>query len=99
MPVSAVILGGTLITKRVSKIAILGCISSVTIGYFVPVSSIVITEKFVTSEPVPLVVGTAINIKSLLALTRLPKYNIAFPASIADPPPTEIIASAFDSTK
>ena len=48
-------------TKAVSKMATSGWISSVTKGIFVPVSAIVITEKLVTSEPVPLVVGTAMN--------------------------------------
>ena len=62
---SAVIAGGTLFTNSASRIASsavrLGEIS----GYFTLASVSFTTAKDVTSEPVPLVVGTAIRPTSL----------------------------------
>ena len=61
MPVSAVILGGTDFTSTASKIASSGSKESLESGVFVWFSGSLITEKDVTSLPVPLVVGIAIK--------------------------------------
>ncbi len=59
MPVSAVMEGGADTTSSGSSIATIGSSFSLTRGYLTPSSAFVITENFVTSEPVPLVVGIA----------------------------------------
>ena len=61
IPVSAVIAGGTLFTSSASRIASSGVRLSATRGYFTCASVSFTTAKEVTSEPVPLVVGTAIR--------------------------------------
>ena len=61
IPVSAVIAGGTLFTNSASKIVSSGVSDSDTSGYFLSASRSETTANEVTSEPVPLVVGIAIN--------------------------------------
>ena len=69
--------------------------SSDTKGYLTPFCLSVITENEVTSEPVPLVVGIAINLISFNLTNFLEKSIIALVASIADPPPKAITILKF----
>ena len=62
-------------------------------GYFTPFPLSVITAKEVTSDPVPLVVGTAINSISGKSPICFEKCMIAFASSIAEPPPRAIRVS------
>ena len=55
------IAGGTLLTNSASRIASSAARSGETSGYFTFASVSFTTAKDVTSEPVPLVVGTAIS--------------------------------------
>lgn len=61
IPVSAVIVGGTLLTSSASRIASSAVRLSETSGYFTLASVSFTTAKEVTSDPVPLVVGIAIR--------------------------------------
>ena len=62
IPVSAVIDGGTVFVSSASRIASSGRSSSATNGYFADFSGSLMTEKRLTSVPVPLVVGIATNL-------------------------------------
>ena len=87
MPVSAVVAGGTERTSSASRIAASGSISSDTRGYFADFCGSLMTAKVVTSEPVPLVVGTATNDIFSVSPPFTDSQFMAFAASIDEPPP------------
>ena len=97
MPVSAVTVGGTLVVSSASKMAMSGSRLSSTKGYLTPFSRSVITAKRLTSEPVPLVVGMAMNLQSRMSRSRAAKNTIALAASMAEPPPKATTASGWNS--
>ena len=90
MPVSAVILGGTERVKLASRSAPSGASASSMRATFV--SPRVMTAKFVTSEPVPAVVGIARKYGWARPFCSA-KYRMAFVASMQEPPPNAMTTS------
>ena len=93
MPVSAVTEGGTLTVSSASRMATSGRRLSSTNGYLTSFSGSVITANLLTSEPVPLVVGTAMNMHSRISHVLAAKKTMALAASMGEPPPKAITAS------
>ena len=98
IPVSAVIAGGTLTVRCASNTAMSGSRLSSTSGYFIFFSWSDIMENLVTSDPVPLVVGIAIDRHRGSPAVLTAKYIIPFAVSIAEPPPKEITVSGLNSS-
>ena len=97
MPVSAVTAGGTLVVSCASSTARSGRRLSSIRGYLSPFSRSVMTAKRLTSEPVPLVVGTAMKGHPRISRSLAAKYTMALAASMADPPPKATTASGWKS--
>ena len=87
MPVSAVTFCGTLITSASSRMASSGSRLSDTRGYLIWCTESVMTEKAVTSLPVPLVVGMAMS-PIFWDVILSANSRMALAESMAEPPPT-----------
>ena len=95
MPVAAVTPGGTVRVKRASRMAMSGIRSSSLSGILTSLALSVTTEYDVTSDPVPLVVGMATSRGLGRPSPALwAKNMMALAASMADPPPRAMTASA-----
>ena len=97
MPVSAVTAGGTLAVSTASRMATSGRRLSSTRGYLTSFSGSVMTAKRLTSEPVPLVVGTAMNWQSRMSQALAAKKTMVLAASMGEPPPKAMTASGLNS--